>query len=203
VDAVRLMIADHHELVKLFGGPDEGSGGGDGAGAADARDEVERQLARLRAHLTIADELLYPAVRARAPAFELATVKRADDYVHSIVDMLDGLEQLGPGTPEFQARLAGLRELYQQHQELEESAILPRAEDLLSDDDLLKLGEQMEKRRTRMLNRPSLPIQIPTPEDPARLLKQVGLILLAGVALAVLGRMRKPMRTSGPRPRRR
>jgi len=204
VDAVRLMISDHHELEKLFGGPDEGSSDGSATdGAVSAGDLVAARLAQLRAHMVIADELLYPAVRARAPEFELATVKQADNDMHSIVDLVDELEQAPPDSAEFTAMLRRLRELYTRHEELEESAILPRAEDLLSDEDLLKLGERMERRRTRLLNRTKLIEQIPLPEDPARVLKRIGLIVLAGVALAVLGRMRRPMRTSGPRPVRR
>jgi hypothetical protein len=204
VDAVRLMISDHHEFEKLFGGPDGGSGDGDagGTGAVSSSDRQEL-LAKLRAHMVIADELVYPAVRARVPPFELATVKQAEDLAHQLMELIDDVGPHEPGSQEFNGRLQRLREPYTRHQELEESAILPRVEDLLSDDDLLKLGEVMAKRRGRLLYRPKLAAQIPLPEDPARVLKRVGMIILAGVALAVLGRMRRPMRTSGPRPVRR
>ena len=204
MDAARLMISDHHELEMLFGGPDEGASAD---GDAPARDPalVSDQLARLRAHVTIADELLYPAVRERAPIADLARVKQADEDLHRINDLLDRLASLEPRTSEFDEALDRLREWYTRHTLLEESVILPRAEDLLSDEELLRLGERMQKRRDRLTRRPlsTVAAAVPLTSDPSKTLRTVAIIVLAGVALAVLGRLRRPMRTSGPRPLRR
>jgi hypothetical protein len=204
VDAVRLMISDHHELERLFGDPDAESGdGAAGTTGTQPSGEVTELLAKLRAHMVVADEVLYPAVRARVPPFDLVNIKQAEDLLHDLTEKIDELGQHEPGSREFNSGVQRLREPYTRHEELEESAILPRAEDLLSDDELLKLGDVMAKRRARILYRPKIVVQIPLPEDPARVLKRVGMIILAGVALAVLGRMRRPMRTSGPLPLRR
>jgi hypothetical protein len=204
VDAVRLMISDHHELERLFGDPDAESGdGAAGTTGTQPSEDVTELLAKLRAHMVVADEVLYPAVRARVPPFDLVNIKQAEDLLHDLTEKIDELGQHEPGSREFNSRVQSLREPYTRHEELEESAILPRAEDLLSDDELLKLGDAMAKRRARILYRPKIVGQIPLPEDPARVLKRVGMIILAGVALAVLGRMRRPMRTSGPLPLRR
>ena len=204
MDAVRLMISDHHELEKLFSGPDgESSDEAAGATGTGPSQDVTELLAKLRAHMVVADQVLYPVVRARVPPFELANIKQAEDLLHDLTEKIDELVQHESGSTEFNSRVQRLREPYMRHEELEESSILPRAEDLLSDDELMKLGDAMAKRRARLLYRPKLVAQIPLPEDPARVLKRVGMIILAGVALAVLGRMRRPMRTSGPLPVRR
>jgi len=193
---VRLLISDHEEVAELVA--DLAQRRGDESGGRRA---LAEQLARrLRAHMMVTRELLVPAVRERAADGERRELDAAGSVSAEVEAILDELSALDPRQAPFDERLSELRERLVQHVDQEETLLGPRAEDLLTDEELLTLGARMERRRAELL----VPATSRAVGAVVRVVRTAALILAAGAALAVLGRLRRrPMRSSRPRPPRR
>ena len=200
MDALRRMTSDHETLeelvAKLLATPPP----------SDRVEPTRDFTRRLDAHVTAADELLAPALRRRAERRDVEHLDELEAVDTQLLQDLERLTQLGPTHAEFDDQLRRVRKELTRHVELEETGILPRTEDLLSDNELISLGAAIERRQsavlrtTNLLARLPLPSRPPMPSDPGKLLRTIGIIVAAGVLLAVLGRMRPRMRTSGPIP---
>ena len=59
------------------------------------------------------------------------------------------------GSVEFGGRAKVLKELIEHHAEEEEKEMFPRAKKLLSQDQLMELGSQMERRKGQLLGSPA------------------------------------------------
>jgi hemerythrin HHE cation binding domain-containing protein len=187
MDAARLMITDHDELTDLLSRLERDPYG------PVAKQAMEHTIRWLRAHLAAVDELLIPAVRARASDSELAGIDAAEATDIRIGFLLDQLLKLRPEDPELASGVHLLQETFARHVD-KEAVIVARAEELLSDDELIDLGNRMERREAELLAALSLSARA------TRALRTVALIVMAGVALSVIGRLRQPLTTSGPRP---
>jgi hemerythrin superfamily protein len=200
VDALRRTTEDHETLedlrAKLLAAPTPDARGG------PARDFTRR----VSAHVTATDELLTAALRRRA---ELPDLDHLDEIAAVNAQLLQDLErltELAPTDPGFDDQLRRVGKELTRHVELEESRILPRVEDVLSDEELITLGGVIERRQAALLRAPNLLTRLPFPGPPpmpvdlARLARTLGIIVAAGVLLAVWGRLRPRMRTSGPIP---
>jgi hemerythrin superfamily protein len=198
VDALRRMTSDHEALeelrAKLLAAP-----------TPHARGEPAKEFARhLYAHVTAADDLLTVALRRRAEQRELDHLVEMDTVNSQLLQDLERLTQLSPAEAEFDDQLRRVSKELTRHVELEETRVLPRAEDLMSDQELVNLGAAIERRQSALLRASNLLALLPFPGprsmpfDPVKLARAVGIILAAGVLLAAWGRMRPRMRTSGP-----
>jgi hemerythrin superfamily protein len=203
VDAARRMASDHEVVEDLLTRLS-------GSSTSDGRGELADEFARrLRAHVRAADELLVPVLRQRATGGDLARLDEVDAVDTRLTGELERLARTGPSDPGFDEQIGRVRQELTRHMDLEESVVLPRTEDLLSDDELIELGARIERRQKALLRGPRLGarLAVPRPEslpfDPVRLARTVGIIVAAGVLLAVWGRLRPRMRTSGPLPPRR
>jgi hemerythrin superfamily protein len=203
VDAARRMASDHQaveDLLNRLSGPSTSDGRGELA------DEFAR---RLRAHVRAADEVLVPVLRKRATGGDLERLAAVDAVDTRLTGELERLARTVPSDPEFDEQLSRVRQELTRHMDLEESVVLPRTEDLLSDDELIQLGARIERRQKALMRAPGLGASFAVPRaeslpfDPVKVARTVGIIVAAGVVLAVLGRLRPRMRTSGPRPPRR
>jgi hemerythrin superfamily protein len=206
VDALRRMISDHETFedlrAKLLAAP-----------SPQARGEPAKEFTRrLYAHVTAADDLLVDALRRRPlEPRDLDYLAEFEAVDSQLLQDLERLTQLPPTEAEFDDQLRRVIKELTRHVELEDTRVLPRLEDLLSDEELVNLGAAIERRQSALLRAPNLLAWLPFPGprsmpfDPVKLARTVGIILAAGILLAVWGRWgRGPrMRTSGPNPPRR
>jgi hemerythrin superfamily protein len=117
MDPTRILEADHREIEELFAHIEALSG--------DERvPHVERLLTVLRAHMTLEEEVVYPAI---------AKVTGADSEVenrneHSVARAnLDEAESFLGGEPGLGAAMAAAQAAVSHHVEEEESDVFPKA----------------------------------------------------------------------------
>lgn len=125
-----ILIDQHRELEECFERLVSGSE------PEELRSQVTELLALLRLHSRLEERCFYPLlmqVEGRALARE-----EAEDHL-TMRELMDELEDLQPGHPEWQARLFALEDLVVAHFQEEENALLPRlrmALDAQQQDDL-------------------------------------------------------------------
>ncbi|QLY29201.1 hemerythrin domain-containing protein [Nocardia huaxiensis] len=170
-DAIGLLLAQHEQIKTLF------------AETADATDPGEREakfytLRRLLAvHETAEEEIIHP--RARVEIEDGATVvgKRLEEE-HEAKTQLAELESLAVDSPEFEKKLAQLREDVLAHAEAEER------------DEFSRLREELEPRQLQAMRRAVEIAESLAPTRPHAGVESVGANLLAGPFAAMLDRAR-------------
>jgi hemerythrin-like domain-containing protein len=125
-----ILIEQHRELEECF------ERLASGADSEEQRAQVAELLELLRLHSRLEERCFYPLlmqVEGRS-----RTREEAEDHL-AMRELMDELEELPPGHPEWQARLFALEDLVVAHFQEEESALLPRlrmALDAQQQDDL-------------------------------------------------------------------
>jgi hemerythrin superfamily protein len=117
------------------------------------REELLEPIKReLTIHTRIEEEIFYPAFRDAGGKDEAKMFFEAKEE-HRAVDslVLPDLEKTETGSAEFGGRAKVLKELAEHHASEEEDSMFPDAERLLSKDELVTLGEQMEERKQALL----------------------------------------------------
>ena len=130
--ATKLLEAQHREFESIF------------ARLSAPRGEAEplvRDLAnKLAAHLTIEQELFYPAVR---DVNETVIFQSYEE--HALAELaLKRLVATAPDDETFQAKVTALRELLEHHVDEEEHELFPDVEDAFDGLRLEQLGRQMK-----------------------------------------------------------
>jgi hemerythrin superfamily protein len=149
MDAITLLKNDHKEVRALLGDLADST-----SRALKKRSELVGKIARLlEAHTTIEEEIFYPA-------FKAAGEKNEDDkmYFDALEEhraagdlVLPDLLKTDVGSEQFSGRAKVLKELVEHHADEEEKEMFPRAKKLLSRDELVTLGEQLEARKRELL----------------------------------------------------
>jgi iron-sulfur cluster repair protein YtfE (RIC family) len=145
MDAVRLLADDHGRIRALFAAYDRA------AGDAERRALAALVGAQLRVHLTLEQEVFYPAV-ARAVAGEAAqalgaTLEHEHAAVAALTRRLSGL--LREGAP-FESALAQLRATVLDHCRAEEAGLFPVAQQGPRED-LERLGWLLAGRQAQLV----------------------------------------------------
>ncbi len=134
MDATALVETQHAELLRLFDRAAEHE-------VPSARWALFERIAdQLAMHLSIEEQLFYPAIAVGELDRWLLS---ADDDHRSIRTLLGQLVDLDPSVPRFDALLAILEDEVRRHVAFEEREILPRARTTFSGDELEQLGAEM------------------------------------------------------------
>jgi hemerythrin superfamily protein len=134
--ATQLLEQQHRKVEGIFAKLE------DKADDAHAKQALVQELANdLAAHMTIEQELFYPAVRAID-----ATLVAESLEEHALAEL--GLRRLLAARAEdaFKARVTALKELIQHHVKEEEETLFPEVGKAIEADKLEQLGAQMEER---------------------------------------------------------
>lgn len=119
--------------------------------AADAEERRERFLAAadvLMSHVMIEERLFYPAVKARRT--EDILLESLEEHL-SIKRLLADLVDLPAEAEHFEAKLHVLEEQTEHHHKEEEGHLFPKVKKLLSEDELVELGKQMQAMQLAIL----------------------------------------------------
>lgn len=139
--ATELLVNQHHELEQLFEQLD----------GVEAGDEkiVREELARnLIGHMTIEEEIFYPAMREAMPArIALAEVEHASAR-YALAQLL----ATPPGDPTFHAKVSVLDTMIRTHVDMEEKEILPKAESSVGVEQIAQLSRRMELRHEEVVS---------------------------------------------------
>jgi len=110
--------------------------------ASDAEALVTELANDLAAHMTIEQEIFYPAIQSVDRELVLESYEE-----HALVEV--GLKRLlaaDSEAEEFKARVTALKELIEHHVHEEEAEMFPQVEKALGDERLEELGKQMAER---------------------------------------------------------
>ena len=144
MDAIALLKADHARFRDLLERLKQTE-----AGDAKRVTIFNDLKARLIAHETIEEEILYPSMQEFAQAAEIVAHSYEE---HHVVDLLlDELTTLSFTDPAWGAKAHVLEENLVHHLKDEESDLFPKVKRLLDADALTDLGVLMDERRDEVM----------------------------------------------------
>lgn len=144
MDALEQLKSDHKKVSVLF---DEYEMTGEGK--LKFKQALAGQIFReIQIHSQIEEEVFYPALEAVLPVGDVELVRDCREEHHIIRVLIEQLELLLPGEPEFDFKFDVLRGNVEQHAEEEEWELCPKAEALIPN--LEALGERMEELRREL-----------------------------------------------------
>ena len=146
-NAIEMLKEDHEKVRKLLSELAETTDRSV-KGREDLLEKIKRELT---IHTRLEEEIFYPAFRNAGSKDEAKMFFEAKEE-HRAVDslVLPDLEKTKPDSPEFSGRAKVLKELVEHHAEEEEDSMFPDAKKLLSKDQLVTLGEQMEELKRQL-----------------------------------------------------
>jgi hemerythrin-like domain-containing protein len=121
-----------------------------GAGASNKRQELLKKIGEeLRNHTHLEEQVFYPAFREAARKSDQPMVYEAREEHRAVeVVVLPDLEDADPASDEFTGYAKVLKELVEHHAKEEETEMFPRAEELMSPDQLMQLGQRMSELKS-------------------------------------------------------
>ena len=142
MNAFQLLKNDHQIVSGLFDQIESASG--------QAKTQLFTRLkSELDVHALIEEKVFYPALENKKESREI-TLEAYEE--HKVVkDLLAELAKGSSADDEWDAKLKVLRENVDHHVEEEEGELFDKANDVLSDEDLDRLGEEMEAEKARQL----------------------------------------------------
>ena len=157
MDAFELLKNDHKKVAQLFEEIESASG--------PSKQQLFRQLkGELDIHAHVEEKFLYPALENKEESREI-TLEAYEE--HKVVkDLLAELASESP-SDEWDAKLKVLRENVEHHVEEEEGELFDKAENVLSDEQIERLGAEMEAEKARQNGAPA-PRSDPPKQRPAK-----------------------------------
>ena len=134
MDAIELLMIQHEEAKALFKKIER-------AEDDEKQDLFERVADALAVHATIEEKQFYPATRnARTEEMLQEAVEEHLTTKRLIADLLE----MTPDDPQFDAKIAVLKEQVEHHIEEEEAELFPKVRRMFKADELEDLGVAME-----------------------------------------------------------
>jgi hemerythrin-like domain-containing protein len=148
IDAINLLLEDHKKVRKLLEEFEETT-----ERAVKTRQQLLKDIETdLAVHSQLEEELFYPAFKVAAETSEDRKLFFEAHEEHHVVDfVIAELKDTDPATEPFGAKAKLLRELVEHHADEEEKEMFPRARSVMTENDLVALGEQIEERRAELL----------------------------------------------------
>ncbi|GAA4425823.1 hemerythrin domain-containing protein [Georgenia halophila] len=146
-DVVDILTADHQDMIKLLGQIE-------GAAAADQRRELaDTVIAEVMRHAVAEEMFVYPAVEKHVPngAQEVEHDKQEHE---EIVQLMKQIEDLDASGSAFMERVRELESQLRHHAHDEESEQFPQLRAHIPAEDLVELGEKVEKAKEAAPTRP-------------------------------------------------
>lgn len=144
MNAFQLLKNDHKIVSGLFDQIESASG--------KAKTQLFTRLkSELDVHALIEEKVFYPALENKKESREI-TLEAYEE--HKVVkDLLAELANGSSADEEWDAKLKVLRENVDHHVDEEEGELFDKANDVLSDGDLERIGHEMEAEKARQLGR--------------------------------------------------
>ena len=142
MNAFQLLKNDHKIVSDLFDKIESSSG--------RAKTQLFTRLkSELDVHASVEEKIFYPALENKQESREI-TLEAYEE--HKVVkDLLAELANGSAADEEWDAKLKVLRENVDHHVEEEEGELFDKADDVLSDEDIERLGSEMETEKSRQL----------------------------------------------------
>ena len=141
-DAVRMLMADHAKVKKLFKAFDKMKDG-----AERRKTELVGQICdELIVHTTLEEEIFYPALRQALDEEDM--MDEADVEHDGAKSLIGQLTKMRPGEDHYDAKVTVLGEYIDHHVKEEHEEMFPKAKRAKLD--LRALGERMAERRREL-----------------------------------------------------
>jgi hemerythrin-like domain-containing protein len=145
MNAFQLLKEDHKKVDGLFKQLEPTT-----ERAEKTRTELfERLRQELDIHARIEEAVFYPAIKQAAETREI--VLEGFEEHHVVKLLLKELEDVPVDTEQWTAKLKVLQENVEHHVEEEEGEMFQKARQVLSEDDIDRLGAEMEEEKKRLL----------------------------------------------------
>lgn len=144
-DATELLKKDHDKVRKLLG---ELTSGGTAKKRRDLLEEIEKEL---KVHTQVEEEIFYPAFKKANGAEHNTMYFEATEEHRAIEELiLPDLKKADPEDDRFAGRAKVLKELVEHHAKDEEQEMFPEARKSFTKEQLIELGERIEKRKKEL-----------------------------------------------------
>src|SRR5437764_7446829 len=148
MDATRLLEQDHREVEQLF---DKFEGAqGDTEKKGELADKI---ITELSIHAAIEEEVFYPEVKAAVPDGE-GLVDHSLEEHQEVKELLSDLDSMNSGDPGFHQKMEKVISDVKEHVQEEEGEMFPKLREAISANELLQIGEKLEKAKGRAPTRP-------------------------------------------------
>lgn len=140
VDAFVFLSNDHRALEALFTKLEGGS--------RDREEVIEQLITELSVHSQIEEDILYPAVRRRAPNGRRLADHAVEEH-QKVAEMLDRLAGMDPGDPEVDALVRELHTSVQEHfhEEQGPGGLFATLRESMEPDELREMGSQLAQAK--------------------------------------------------------
>lgn len=140
MDAFKLLQADHRNVAALFDELEQASG----KAKLSVFNEIKTEL-ELHAH--IEEKVFYPALEKPRETKEL-TLEAYEEHAQ-VKKLLRELSKTRSPNEEWEAKAKVLQENVEHHVEEEENELFPKAQQVLSEEELEDLGERLQAEKSR------------------------------------------------------
>jgi hemerythrin-like domain-containing protein len=145
MNAFQLLKEDHQKVSGIFQQLEPTT-----ERAEKTRTELFAKLQQeLDVHAKIEEAVFYPAIKREAETREI--VLEGFEEHHVVKMLLKELEALPVDTEQWTAKLKVLQENVEHHVEEEEQEMFQKARQVLSEDDINRLGAEMEEMKKQLL----------------------------------------------------
>jgi hemerythrin superfamily protein len=152
-DAIALLKADHKTVKGLFKETEELSD----RAKAQLKRLGDQICAELTVHAQIEEQIFYPAVKERTGRSH----KEERDLVlesveeHALVKhVIKDLQAIGADDESYKPKVKVLKEIVEDHVKEEERDLFPGVREMMSEDELLQLGERMSQLKEQLHQQP-------------------------------------------------
>ena len=144
MNAFQLLKEDHQKVSGIFQQLEPTT-----ERAEKTRTELFAKLKEeLDIHAQVEESIFYPSIKQAAETREI--VLEGFEEHHVIKMLLKELETLPVDTEQWTAKLKVLKENVEHHVEEEEQEMFQKAREVLSEDDINRLGAQMEQAKEQL-----------------------------------------------------
>jgi len=139
VDMIDALVKDHREVEEMFVKLESGQG------SLEHRQEVTTQvITELVRHSVAEEQYLYPTTRDALPGGDAIADREIEEHAAAEQIMRD-LERTDPAEPAFDMLLAQLITDVRGHVADEETDLFPRLRTAVGEEDLVELGEKIQR----------------------------------------------------------
>ena len=148
VDGPRMLMSIHERVERQFAAYEEAEGS-----HAKQHHALRALGAVLATHVTLEDELLYPALRAQTGRHD-HEIERQLEQDHLLDMVLVELGGMIPSDPRYDAKVGVLMQVFRQHARDAEALLVPELRRRLDPSEREVLGRRLLERVARLEGRP-------------------------------------------------
>jgi hemerythrin superfamily protein len=147
MDAIEQLVRDHETIEAIF------TDYGIAASPPEKREAVEKFTRELSMHAALEEQLVYPILRFRVQRGRADADESVNEH-QRVKRLLADLEKLDTGETDYYTKSDGVITEVRKHVTHEETVVLPKIREALSERQLTRLGELLGRAKGLMPTHP-------------------------------------------------